>query len=181
MRSVISCHIGLALVLGLPQCCNSIRPNLIQTELEKPALDRGRTDRISLTHDVDLDLQSPASYGYHLLACKSSRSTVSLFRRYSGKKQTDGGDCITSHANAVGNQWTTHNTRSYHPHFDVDRQSLAMVMTHTHAKGQRQRSLHSNDSGKGQTDGADCITLIANVVGKYRNTFIVKSTYLVFS
>jgi len=56
-----------------------------------------------------------------------------------------------------------------------------MVMTHTHAKGQRQRSLDSNDSGKGQTDGADCITFIANAVGKYKITFIVKSTYLVFS
>ena len=43
-------------------------------ELEKTALNRGRTDRISLTHDIDL--QSHASYGHDLPACKSSRSAV---------------------------------------------------------------------------------------------------------
>ena len=37
--------------------------------LEKTALDQGRTDRINLTHD--LDLQSPVSCGHALLACKS--------------------------------------------------------------------------------------------------------------
>jgi len=34
----------------------------------KTTLDRGQTDRISLTHD--LYLQSPASYGHDLLTCK---------------------------------------------------------------------------------------------------------------
>ena len=52
------------------------------------SLDRGRTDRISLTHDPDL--QSPARYDHDLLICKSSRSTVGQFWRQSGKKRTDG-------------------------------------------------------------------------------------------
>ena len=56
-------------------------------KLERTALDRGLIDRISLTHDLnldlgyDLELQSSASYGHDLLTCKSSRSTVSRFRR----------------------------------------------------------------------------------------------------
>ena len=41
-------------------------------ELEKTPLDRGRTDRISLIYDLDLHLQSSASRGHDLLACKSS-------------------------------------------------------------------------------------------------------------
>ena len=76
----------------------------------KNALDQGRTNRISLTHD--LDLQSLASYGHDLLACKSSRSTVSRFRRQSGNKRTDGQtggvDRITSRDNAVGNKEVVH-------------------------------------------------------------------------
>jgi len=47
-------------------------------------LNRGRTDRISLTHD--LDLQSSASYGHELLVCKSSKLTSSQ----SGNKRMDG-------------------------------------------------------------------------------------------
>jgi len=43
----------------------------------KTALDRGRTDRTSLTHDLDLnydlDLQSPASYVHDLLTRKILR------------------------------------------------------------------------------------------------------------
>ena len=46
------------------------------TVLEKTVLDQGRTDRISLTGDLGLNLQSPASYGHELLTCKSSRSTA---------------------------------------------------------------------------------------------------------
>ena len=43
-------------------------------QLEKTAVDRGRTDRISLTHDLEnRDLQSFASYGHDLLTRKSSR------------------------------------------------------------------------------------------------------------
>ena len=45
----------------------------------KNALDRGRTDRISLTHD--LELQSLASYGHDLPACVDSvnfRKTVNV-------------------------------------------------------------------------------------------------------
>ena len=34
---------------------------------EKTALDRGRIERIRLTHDLDLDLQSPESYYLELL------------------------------------------------------------------------------------------------------------------
>ena len=70
------------------------------SELEKTVLDRGRTDRISLTNDLDLDLdqQFPASYSHRLRTCKSSRSTVSRFRRQWKQtdtqmdRQTDGGD-----------------------------------------------------------------------------------------
>ena len=88
-------------------CCDYLSRNRITgtpntvTSTRITALDRGRTDRISLTHD--LDLQSSASYDHDLLACKISRSTVSQFRRQSGNKRTDRGECITSHANAVGN------------------------------------------------------------------------------
>ena len=61
---------------------------------------------MSLTLTYDPDLQSPASYGHNLLTCKSSRSAISRFRRYSGNKLTDGqmdvSDCITSLANVVG-------------------------------------------------------------------------------
>ena len=67
---------------------------------EKTALDRGRTDRINLTHD--LDLQSPAIYDHDLLTCQSSRSTVNRFRRVETNGRTDGGECITCRANAVG-------------------------------------------------------------------------------
>ena len=46
----------------------------------KPAaLDRGQTNRISLTHNLDLDLQSPASHDHELFTCQSSRSTVSWY------------------------------------------------------------------------------------------------------
>ena len=38
--------------------------------LEKTARDRGRTDRINLIHDLDLDLQSSASYGHDLYTHK---------------------------------------------------------------------------------------------------------------
>jgi len=50
---------------------------------EKNALDRGRTSRISLIYDPDL--QSPVSYGHDLPKCKSLRSAVSRFQRQSGK------------------------------------------------------------------------------------------------
>jgi len=45
--------------------------------------------------------------------------------------------------------------------------SRAMIMTHTCAKGQGQRSLGSNvKSGNRRTDGGDCITFCANAVGE---------------
>ena len=61
-------------------------------KVEKTALDRGRTDRIRVTHDTDLDLQSPASYCHDLLTCKCSRSAVSRLRRESADTngRTDG-------------------------------------------------------------------------------------------
>jgi len=62
----------------------------IAAELEKTALDRGWTNRISLIHDLDPDLQSSANYGHDLLALKSSRSTVSRFHVQSRNKRTDG-------------------------------------------------------------------------------------------
>ena len=51
--------------------------------------DRGQSDRISLTHD--LYLQSPVSYGHDPLICKSSRSTVSRFRRQNGNRRRRNG------------------------------------------------------------------------------------------
>ena len=42
------------------------------------------------TLTYDLTYNSPASYGHDLLTRKSSRSTVSWFRRQSGNKRTDG-------------------------------------------------------------------------------------------
>ena len=53
--------------------------NHLQTGTRETALNRGRTDHISLTHDHDL--QSPASYGHDLLTCRSSRSTISRLKR----------------------------------------------------------------------------------------------------
>ena len=43
-----------------------------------------------------------------------------------------------------------------------------MVMTYSNTRGQGQRSLSSKDrvETNGETDGADCITLLANAVGK---------------
>ena len=65
---------------------------------------RGRTVRISLTHDLDLDFQSLARYDYDLLTCKSSSSkSVSSKDRVETNGRTDRGDCITYHINAVGN------------------------------------------------------------------------------
>ena len=60
---------------------------------EKTALDRGRTDHISLTYDPDLELQSPVSYGRDLLTCKSSRSMGQSVPKMEWK-QADGGDGI---------------------------------------------------------------------------------------
>ena len=53
----------------------------------KTALDRGRTDRISLTHDPDLDLQSPASMIYAHAKVQGRRSVGSA---ESGNKRMDG-------------------------------------------------------------------------------------------
>ena len=36
----------------------------VHCTIKKTALDRGQTDCVSLTHDLDFDLQSPASYGH---------------------------------------------------------------------------------------------------------------------
>jgi len=70
-------------------------------KLEKTALDQGRTDHISLTHD--LDLQSPVSCGHDLLTCISSRSAVIDCKdRVETNGRTDGGDCSSCHINAVG-------------------------------------------------------------------------------
>ena len=76
---------------------------------KKTSLDRGRTDRISLTYDLDLDLQAPASYGHDLYAhakVQGQRSVGSEDRvETNGRsgRRTGGGDRITSLANAVGN------------------------------------------------------------------------------
>jgi len=44
-----------------------------------------------------------------------------------------------------------------------------MVITHTHAKSQGQRSVDSKEWKQmdGRTDGGDCITSHANAVGNY--------------
>jgi len=48
----------------------------------------------------DLDLQSQETYGHDPFTCQ--RSEVTRFKEW---KQTDGGDCITSRVNAVGNKF----------------------------------------------------------------------------
>jgi len=63
---------------------NSLSQN---TKLEKPALDRGQSDCISLAHNLDLWPSIPCEL-WHLLTCW--RSTVSRFRRYEWKVWTDG-------------------------------------------------------------------------------------------
>ena len=76
-----------------------------RTTCRKAALDRGQTGRISLTGH--LDLQSPASYGHDLLPVRQKfKVNGQLVPKIEWKQtdgQTDGGDCITSLANAVGN------------------------------------------------------------------------------
>ena len=92
---------------------------------KKTVLDRGRTDRISLTHDLDLDpmtLQSFASYRHGLYShakVQGQRSVGSEDRVETNvygqtEGQTDGGDRITSLANAVGNNTKHSVTRSCH-------------------------------------------------------------------
>ena len=66
---------------------------------------------------------------------------------------------------------------SHQLHFDLWSRLLsstfnprrAMVMTHTHAKGQGQRWLVSKNGMEtdGQMDGGDCISWVANAVGKH--------------
>ena len=55
---------------------------------------------MSLTYDLDLRSPVTVSYGHDLLTCKSSKSVSSEVET---NGQTDGGECITSHVNAVGN------------------------------------------------------------------------------
>ena len=74
--------------------------------------DRGQTYRVLIlviqTLTCDLQFQSPVSHDSDPHACKRSRPKVSQFKNRvetDGRdEQTDGGDCITSYANAVGNQ-----------------------------------------------------------------------------
>ena len=63
----------------------------------KSVLLQGRTDCISLTHD--LDLQCPESYGH---AKVHGQQPICSEDRVETNGQTDGGDRITSLANAVG-------------------------------------------------------------------------------
>ena len=60
-----------------------------------------------MTHDLYLDVKSRASCGHDLLSCKSSNKVNSqLIAKVEWKQtdvQMDGGDCITSLANAVVN------------------------------------------------------------------------------
>ena len=82
-----------------------IQPNLFwnQKATTKNTLDQGWTDRFNLTHDPDL--QSPASCGHDLLKHKGSRSrSVGSIDILETDERMDGDDCITSHANAVGNK-----------------------------------------------------------------------------
>ena len=80
---------------------------------KKTALNRGRTDRIiSLTHDLDLDLdlQSLRSMvmTYPHTKGQGQRSVDSEDRVWKQTDfQTDGRDCITSHDNAVGKKATS--------------------------------------------------------------------------
>ena len=73
------------LLVVLSNSCKRCRACQCFQKVEKTALDRGRTYHIRLTHD--LDLQSPASYGHDLPACKSSRSSQSVTKI--DWKQTD--------------------------------------------------------------------------------------------
>ena len=72
------------------------------------ALHRGRTDRNSLTHN--LDLQSPDSYGHDLLKVQKFKVTDQSVPKIEWKQtdgRTDEGARITSLANAVGNNVET--------------------------------------------------------------------------
>ena len=72
----------------------------MQDELEKTALDQGRTDRISLTHDLDLQSLRALVMTYTRLQKFGSED---MWKQADGRDGwTDGGDCITSHANSVG-------------------------------------------------------------------------------
>ena len=80
----------------------------------RTALDRSRTDHISLIHDLDpaydLDLQSLASYGHDLYSHAIVRGQRSMDledgvhgnKRTEGKTRMEGCDCITTRDDAVG-------------------------------------------------------------------------------
>ena len=60
----------------VPANCGNVLRLGLKVYTKKTSLDRGRTDRISLTHDLDLEIAGP------ILTRKSSRSMVSRFQRY---------------------------------------------------------------------------------------------------
>ena len=85
--------------------------NLPFCEVEKTAFDRGRTDRISLTHDREL--QSPVSYGMQTIYLQAtcmqkfkvnSQSVPKIELKQTDRRtdgQREGDDCVTSNTNAV--------------------------------------------------------------------------------
>ena len=103
--------------MGKPHSVSQRTGHLSPEITRKTALDRGRTDRTNLTHDLDriydTDFQFPPSCRHvWSFTYKSSTSTVNGFRsrvETNGRKdrRTDGlmdrVKCITSLANVVGN------------------------------------------------------------------------------
>ena len=79
-------------------------------KLEKTALDRGRTDRNSLNHDLDLDFQSPASCGRDLYSHAKGQGQWSVGSEdrveTNGRtdRRTEPNALPRSYANAVGNK-----------------------------------------------------------------------------
>jgi len=116
-------HIGhLIENVFIPWCPvhNTYVCSLCITKLEETALNPGRTDCIGLTHELDLwlDLQSLRAIAMAYLHAKNSRSMITQSvpkiewkqTDLQMERQTDRCDCITSHANAVGNKlndWIT--------------------------------------------------------------------------
>ena len=85
-----------------------------RTKTRKTSLHRGRTDRISVTHDLDLDLWPWLSIPWELWPWPTHMQTFTIngqsvpkiqWKQTDG--QTDGGDRITSRAIAVSNKTET--------------------------------------------------------------------------
>jgi len=82
-----------------------LRQTICMYQLEKiPSRKVSPTALACMIHDLHLDFQSPeATVMTYLHAKVQGQRSIGSEHRVETNRRTDGGDCITSHANAVGN------------------------------------------------------------------------------